>query len=211
MRTPTPEADLIFAAVLQVAIIAIVVGLWGKGRAAFRDCQRQLQERGYVVQLASQQYRGPVTLIWGRYAGPTAFYLQVSNRDPIASAAGRVGIADLATGEPAFDDAFIVRSNHPDWALEFLTPAWRARLMPHESVQFLTSSIGNLFSPDYWPGLKQRSQRDIWMLRVDGRLAPPQIDPYVILARDLAAAVERYAAARPHDAADLEAPALEGR
>jgi hypothetical protein len=211
MRTPTPEADLIFAGVLLVAIIAIVVGLWGKGRAAFREAQRQLRERGHVVQLASQRYRGPVTLIWGRYAAPTPFYLQVSNRDPIASAAGRLGLADLATGDPAFDDAFIVRSNHPDWALELLTPAWRARLMPCESVQFLTSSIGNLFNPDYWPDLKRRSQRDIWMLRVDGRLAPPEIDPYVALARELATAVERFAAARPHDAADLEAPALEGR
>lgn len=206
-----PEADLIFAAVLVVAIVVIVVALWGKGAAAFKSSVQQLAERGYVVTHARQRHRGPVTWVWGRYEKPVPFYLHFSNRDPVASAAGQLGVADLALGRPAFDAAFYVRSNKPDWAREFMTEDLCEALEKFESLQFLTSSVGNTLSPEYWPDVKPRDRRDLWMLRVDGKLEGAALEPYVELARRLSGAVEQFCAGRGFEPADLETPFLEGK
>lgn len=206
-----PEADLIFAAIMLVSIVTVVILLWGKGKAAFESSKRQLQETGYVITHAYERHRGPVTWVWGRYREAVPFYLHFSNRDPIAAAAGRLGIADLSLGQPKFDAAFIARSNKPDWAREFMTKELCEKLEKFESIQFLTSSIGHVLTPDYWPEQQNRELRDVWMLRVDGRLESPAIDPYVELARSLSAALEEFCVGKTFEPKDRNTAMFEGR
>jgi len=206
-----PEAGLMLVVVMVASIVVIVILFWGKGKAAFEAGMRQLQEKGYVITYAYQRYRGPVTWVWGRYREPIPFYLQFSNRDSIAILAGNLGIADIAVGEPVFDAGFIVRSNKPDWAREFLTKERCGKLVRFEGIQFLTGSISNVLSSDYWPEDQHRELRDIWMLRADGKLEEPAIAPYIELACELSSSLERFCLGRPCDPHDRNSAMFEGR
>lgn len=207
----TPEESLTGFAVLVVAIVTVVVLLWGKGKKMFEARLREIEQKGYVVDFPQERHRGTTTRVWGRYEAPVPFYLHFSNRDPNASTAGRIGIADLKVGHVEFDIAFFVRSNKPDWALQFLTGGLCERLVRFESIQFCTAAIGSLLTPDYWPEEKDRDRRDLWMLRIDGRHEGAALEPYVALARELSLAVQAFCAGKAHEAADLEAGSFEGR
>lgn len=172
---------------------------------------RQLRDRGYVVTHARERHRGPVTWVWGRYPAPLPFYLHFSNRDPVASAAGRFGIADIELGHPQFDAAYFLRSNRPDWARQFMTGALCDRLARFDSLQFCVSSIDNLLGADFFPGEKPRNLRDTWVLRTDGRLDETAAAPYAALAQELAESIRTFCAGRPQDAQAARAAAFEGR
>lgn len=206
-----PTADLWFAVVMVVGVVAAVALTWGKGKAAFEASLRQLEERGYAVTHAVQENRGAVTWVWGRYPEPVPFYFHISNRDPLASMAGLFGVADLEVGHPRFDGDFTVRSNRPEWAREFLTKERCDRLVRLEGIQFLTASLDNTLTPDYWPTQKDRRRRDLWMLRVDGKIEGDALEPYVALARELASDLHAFCAGRDADPKDLRTAGFEGR
>lgn len=201
---------LIFVVVLLLAIAVAVTFAWGRGQQAFESSQRQLREKGYVVTHAYQGHRGPVTCVWGRYRAPVPFYLHFSNRDPIATAVGRLGVADMAIGRPDFDSAFYVRSNKPEWARQFLTKELCEKLVKFESLQFLTASLGTALTPDYWPEQRDRNLRDLWMLRTDGKLESPALDGYVELALGLSTTLEAFCQGRSFDSEDCATGAFEG-
>lgn len=206
-----PDADLIFAGILVATIAVITVLLWGKGKASFDSSLRQLQENGHVITHSRQRHRGPVTWIWGRYPEPVPFYLHFSNRDPVAVAVGELGVADISTGHSRFDRRYFVRSNRPDWARAFLTRALCDELQGFESLEFLTSSVGNVLSPDYWPDQANRALRDVWMLRVDGKLSIAEAEPYVELARRLSGSLVAFCADKKLDAGTEVTSMFEGR
>lgn len=206
-----PEAGLAYLAVLLAAIALVVILLWGKGEKMFAARLREIEQNGYVVDTPQERHRGTITRVWGRYEDPVPFYLHLSNRDAVASFAGRTGIADLRVGHAAFDAAFFVRSNKPEWAMQFLNAGWCERLVRFESIQFCTAAIGSLLSPDYWPAEKRRDRRDLWMLRIDGRQEGADLAAHVALALELSAAVRAFCAGKAHEAADLEAGIFEGR
>lgn len=210
MKPVVPEADLIFAALLAVTILVIVVLLRGRGRAAFVTSEQQLRSRGYAVSHTRQRHRGPVTWVWGRYREPIPLHLHFSNRDPVAALAGRMGIADIALGRHDFDAKFFLRSSKPDWAKQFMTEELCRRLEPMKGIQFITAPIANLLSPEYWPDEKNRHLRDLWMLRIDGRLEGPSRGQYVDLALHLSAQVQSFCATRACEPGDVLASRLEG-
>lgn len=211
MPTPTSsEVHLIFLGVMVLAVIIAVVYCVITGRGFWEKIQQQLQTRGYAISHARQRHRGPVTWVWGRYSTPVPFYLHVSNRDPVSTMAGQWGIKDIKVGHPAFDADFVVRSNQPEWAKAFLTPELCDRLVPFESLQFITSSIGNLLTPDYWPGVRERDLRDLWMLRTDGKIEEPDVGVYVDLAQELSTSLKDFCRRKTHSIEDCRSEAFEG-
>jgi hypothetical protein len=203
--------ELIFVAVLIIVIAVIVVALWGSDEKSFRESLKQLQDNGYAVKYAQERNRGTVTIIWGRYAEPIPFYVQVSNRDKISVLVGLVGIADIPVGQADFDEQFVVRSNKPAWAQLFMTQKRCADFLLLTGVQFLTTSINNVFPPAYWPAEKNRSLRDLWMLRVDGKIEPPELARYVTFAQSMAAETLAFCADKSRQPQDCVSPSLEGR
>lgn len=203
-------ADLIFEGITVAVILGIVVWLWGKGDAAFKDAVQQLESQGYVVTRSHQRNSGPVTWVWGRYAQPVPLYIRASCRDVLAAAIGRMGVADLTVGHEEFDRKFVVRSLHPKWARAFLTHARCARLLAAGDVEFIVSSIENLLSPEYWPEQAARDQREIWMLRISGIPDSDTLARHVALARELAHDVQAFSAGLEHSPQDLRAGSFEG-
>lgn len=204
-------ADLIFVAVCIVAILVVVIYFHIKGDKHYRDAERLITERGYTVTHAYQRNRGDVTWVWGRFATPQPFYLHISNRDPIGSFAGQLGIADIKVGHTRFDKDFTVRTNQPEWAKELLTQERCERLSKVESLQFIVTSVGNLLTPDWWPAEPNRDLRVLWMLRTDGKLDEAAAEAYLALARELKAAVQQYSVRHPFTEQDCLATTFEGR
>jgi len=210
-RAVPPVADLVLLIVLVLAVIVAVVYCLRTSRALAERVDREMRTRGYVISHAVQRHSGSVTWVYGRYSEPMPFYLRLSNRDRIESVAGQLGIADLKVGHPEFDAAFVVRTNQPDWARAFLTPALCSRLATFESLEFIVSSMSQLLTPDYWPAERSRDLRTLWMLRTDGHLDEAAVRPYVDLARELSASVERLCADKPRTADACRATFLEAR
>lgn len=204
-------ADILFVAVLVLAGAGTYLWLRREGGLVYRQHEEAVRTRGYTVSHARQAHRGPVTWVWGRYPRPVPCHLHVSARDPVASAAGRLGIADLRVGHEAFDRRFFVRSNRPDRALAFLTPARCESLLQAGDVEFITASIGSLLTPDYWPAEAPRDRRDLWMLRVDGHVEGAALEPLVALARTLAGDLHDASLRLPHTPEDCRAGPFEGR
>ena len=149
--------------------------------------------------------------MWGRYATPVPFYLHFSNRDPVAAVAGRLGMADIALGHPKFDAAFYLRSNQPEWAKQFMTHQLCDRLVHFESLEFMTSSVGNLLTPDYWPDEQNRDRRDLWMLRTDGKIDDAAVNAYTELAKELSMSLQAFCATKPCTPESCRSAPFEGR
>jgi hypothetical protein len=200
-----------FDLVFFIASVFIVIGAIIYMKIILKDLMKkteaQLKSRGFVM----SRGRNGVVSIWGRYAKPVPFYLHFSNRDLIASMAGQMGIADISLGYADFDRTFFVRSNQESWAKEFMTAERCHRLMLLDRVQFLTSSIGNQLTPDYWPKVKVRDQRDMWMLHIGGNLADDALAPYIELAQELASTLEQFCQNKPRAPDDCKTSFFEGQ
>ncbi len=209
------DGNLFFLGALVLGIVGAVWMTWGKGEAAFKAVLQQFEQRGYAITVAYEKNRGHVTWVWGRYSQPVPWYLHFSNRYPELSAVGQLGVADMKVGHVGFDKDFYLRTNKPEWALQFFTPQRCDELVGYEDIQFLTSAVGQILTPDYWPDLKAangRNLRDVWMLRISGKPQGAELDRYVALALKLKTEVQAYAQARSGwEAADLEVKGFEGR
>lgn len=203
--------DLVFIAVLVLAIIGSALYVTITHKDFFKKINQQMQSRGFVLSHTYQPHRGPVTWVWGRYSKPVPFYLHFSNRDPIAAMAGQIGIADIRLGHAVFDAAFYVRSNQNEWAKEFMTSQLCERLLQFESVEFITSSINNLLTPDYWPDEQERDQRDLWMLRTDGKLDESAAVAYIELAQELSTSLQHFCQDKSHALDACRSELFEGR
>ena len=173
--------------------------------------EREVETRGYAVGRARQPDRGAVTLVWGRFDAPQPLYLRVSSRDPLAAAAGNLGLADLRVGHGAFDASFVVRTNHPDLARAFLTAARCDRLLAHGRIEFVVSSPQNLLSAEWYAKATRRDLREVWMVRADGNAEGAELEALVALGQSLAADYRDLCAQRPRTEGDPVASAFEAR
>lgn len=204
--------DLGFLVALLTLVPAAALYAHRGAKRRFAEAVASLDTRGYARTPARQSSGGPVTWLWSRFPDPVPIYLRVSNRDRVEALAGRLGVNDIEIGERAFDDLFVVRSNHPEIARRLLDAETRARLLGYRDIDFLTGAIGNLLTPDYWP--KQRRDRDLrtlWMLRIGGDLSDRQCEPYLALARSLARRILEESARGRFGPEDLRVGRWEGR
>jgi hypothetical protein len=204
------DYNLFFLATLVLGVVGALAFTWGKGEAAFNDSLQQMQTHGYAVTRAREANRGAVTWVWGRYSQPLPWYLHFANRYPELALAERALPDHLTVGHAAFDKHFYLRTNQPDWARQFFTLQRCDELVGHDDIQFLTSAIGQILTPDYWPKLKERNLRDLWMLRISGEPEGADLERYAALALRLSADVQAFCQGRAFDPADLQVKGFEG-
>jgi len=162
--------ELILAIVIFTAIVLvfpIVYFFVGKQvREMNADNTRQLQKQGYVIDypiLSSSHTQ--MTRIWQLLDTPTPFYVYISSLDPIASAAGMLGLADLKIGNHAFDNKFVLRTNNEALLKRMLTPELQEELLAWDRICFKTGAIVGILSVDYLPEMTiGRDERRLWMI-----------------------------------------------
>lgn len=85
------------------------------------------------------------------------------------------------------------------------------RLARFQSIEFVTSSIGALLTPDYWPDEQKRDLRDLWMLRTDGKIDEPALDADIELAKEVSMSLQEFCASKPHTPESCRSGTFEGR
>ena len=201
---------LLATIVVVIPIIFIVVGK--QVREMNAQIRRELAENGYVVDfpvLGSSHHQ--LTRIWQPLDEPTPFYLHVSSMDPVASAAGMLGIADTRIGNGSFDAEFVIRTNNRALLQRALTPALQEELLTWSHVRFRTGAIDGILSVDHLPEIKHgRSERRFWAIDVKGRLEQKDIERLRELGFKLRDAVKACAQLW-EGPKDYKVGALEGR
>ncbi len=165
-----PEILLFVAIVIAVATAYVFVGKQVKKMNA--DHTRQLQTQGYVLDYpVMSSSHAQMTRIWQLFGAPTPFYVYISSLDPIASAAGMLGVADLKIGNSAFDNKFVLRTNNEALLKCMLTPELQEALLAWDRVCFKTGAIVGILTVDYLPEIKiGRYERRVWMIETYGKL-----------------------------------------
>ena len=163
-------SELIPAIVLFTAIVLvfpIVYYFVGKQvRQMNADNTRQLQRQGYVVDYpVMSSSHAQMTRIWQLLEAPTPFYVYISSLDPIASAAGMLGFADLKIGNHAFDNKFVLRTNNEALLKRMLTSELQEELLAWDNICFKTGAIVGILTVDYLPEITiGRDERRLWMI-----------------------------------------------
>lgn len=155
------------------------------------DNKRLLEAQGYVVDypIMSKSYK-QLTRIWQLFKAPTPFYVHISSLDPIASAVGMRGVADVKIGNSAFDSQFVVRTNNEALLKRLLTLELQEELLSREGGCFKTGAIVGTLTVDYLPEIKTgRDERRMWMIETCGRLQHNQITRLLDLGYKLRDAV----------------------
>jgi hypothetical protein len=209
-------SDLIHIALfLGTVVLAAGAGLYAHRQASrsSANAEAMLARRGYVRQLTRREGGGPVTHLWGPLPAPTPIYLRVCNNDGVMVALGDLfGLADMKVGEPRFDAAYVVRSNHPDAARAVLDEDMRRRLKGHRGLDFCTGAISNLLGPDHLKTqTEDRDLRTLWSLYVAGDLSEAQCKPMLALAHDLVARLQAQADQGGFASDDYRVGSWEGR
>ncbi len=156
-----------------------------------QEVKKSLLEKEYVIDYPRHRPLGVLTRIWGMYAEPIPFYIQVSNQDTVSVIAGNLGIADIKIGDSNFDGQFVVRSNDANLATELLSTELRNELLNLENIRFRTGSINTLLTADHFPEIKKdRDLRNVWMIDIAGKLEQSQTDPLLHLAQRISDAVK---------------------
>lgn len=183
---------LLFIGCLAVITFAVVYCL-KLNKKVNEEIRQQLKKQGYVVDFpVASSGHVQLTRIWQLLDEPSPLYLHVSSLDPIASAAGMLGLADLRIGEGSFDAEFIVRSNNPVAAKRVLTHEMQKELLSFSRIGFRTGSLNGLLSVDYLPEMKaDRELRKVWAIEARGRLTPEEIQRLLNLGLQMRDAVIR--------------------
>jgi len=181
---------------LVVITIAVVYCL-KLNKKVNEEIRQQLKKQGYVVDFpVVPKSHAQLTRIWQLLDEPTPLYLHVSSLDPIASAAGMLGVADMKLGADAFDAQFIVRNNNAAAAKRVLSTELQQALLSFGPIGFRTGSLNGLLSVDYLPELKaDRELRKVWAIEARGRLTPEEIQRLLELGLKLRDAVIQSAQA----------------
>lgn len=185
--------DLIFLGVTIVAATFGGIYAWKRQKAESARVQKSLKELGYVIGHASEGNRKSITRVWAPFRKPMPLYIQVANGDPIQVIAGRLGVKDIKTGYPEFDDKFVVRSNKPDLANAFLTKDIKEKFMSFDRISFLTGSNDSLWCSDFpkEAGIEPKA-RLFWMVKTNGTISDEEARPYLEWGQSLAAQLERF-------------------
>lgn len=183
---------LLVVGCLAVITIAVVYCLKLNNKVN-EEIRQQLKKQGYVVDFpVAATGHAQLTRIWQLLDDPSPLYLHVSSLDPIASAAGILGVADIKVGADAFDAGFIVRSNNTAVAKRVLSSELQQALLSFGPIGFRTGSLNGLLSVDYLPEMKaDRELRKVWAIEARGRLAPEEIQRLLDLGLKLRDAVIR--------------------
>ena len=203
---------IVLVATIVVAISCIFFFVGKQVREMNARIRKQLDEKGFVVDfpvMGGSHHQ--LTRIWQLLDEPTPYYLHVSSLDPIASAAGMLGIADIRTGNGSFDAEFVVRTNNRELVKDTLTGALQEELLSWGAIRFRTGAIDGILSVDYLPEIKTgRSERRLWAIEVRGKLEQTEIDRLLGLGFKLRDAVKASAQlwAGPKD---FKVAMLEGR
>jgi hypothetical protein len=177
-----------------LAVITIVVVYCLKlNDKVNEEIRQQLKKQGYVVDFpVAASGHAQLTRIWQLLDEPSPLYLHISSLDPLASAAGMLGVADLRIGEGSFDAEFIVRSNNPVVAKRVLTQELQKELLSFSRIGFRTGSLNGLLSVDYLPEVKaDRELRKVWAIEARGRLTTEEIQRLLNLGLQMRDAVIR--------------------
>jgi hypothetical protein len=188
---PAILSTLLFIAVVLFVVI-YCTKLNNKVNAEIRE---QLKRQGHVVDFpVVPKSHTQLTRIWQLFDEPTPLYLHVSSLDPLASAAGMLGIGDLRLGEGSFDAEFVVKTNNAGAAKRVLSLELQKELLTFSRIAFRTGSLNGLLSVDYLPEIKaDRDLRRVWSISVGGRLNPEEIQRLLVLGQRLRDAVLREA------------------
>lgn len=207
-------ADLIFLAVTIIGATAAGIYAWKNQISETARIQKSLKELGYVIGHATEGKHKTITRMWAPFKKPMPLYIQVANDDPIQVFAGRLGVQDIKTGHQEFDDKFVVRSNKPDLAREFLTMDIREKFMSFECISFLTGSNHSLWCADFpkEAGIEPKV-RMFWMAKTRGRISDEEARPYLEWGQSLAAQLESFieASHSGFTEEDLQTAQFEGR
>ncbi len=192
-------------------LLAIFLGLrvHRQMRILAQKANDELKAQGYVVDNAYLRPIGELTRIWARYPHPISLYVQASNIDPVAIAAGHLGVASLKVGHMEFDSNFVVRSNAPELVSQVFDEEVRAELLKYENIRFRTGSLTNLLGADYFPEQREgRDLRDFWMIEKSGKLSAEECKKLLALGRNISMKAERIGRI---PGIGLEATFFEGR
>jgi hypothetical protein len=167
---------------LTVIVLVIMLPRLARSMRQRVELARQsLATRGYAVEASYRKPIGDLTRVWGKFQAPTAFYFQITNLDPGENLAGKLGIGDIRLGYEDFDDAFVLRSSHPDQARAMLDEDLRRVLLARQTLRFRTGSINSLLGADYFPENRDtRDLREYWMLEFVGK--PETVDEQALVA-----------------------------
>jgi hypothetical protein len=184
----------ILLALLFITVIAGVVIYCTKlNEKVNAEVREQLKRQGYVVDFpVVPKSHTQLSRIWQLLDEPTPLYLHVSSLDPLASAAGMLGIGDLRLGEGSFDAEFVVKTNNAAAAARVLTSELQKELLTFRGIGFRTGSLNGLLSVDYLPEIKtDRELRRVWSIAARGHLKPEEIQRLRELGKRLRDAVIR--------------------
>lgn len=182
---------IILAALAIPLIIVMIYKLSTSIKKLVDKARTDLNQNGFVQDIAYMRPIGNLTRIWGKLTEATPLYIQVSSFDPLSVCVGNTGLFDIKVGDADFDVCFVVRSNNREKAIQVLNPNLRKAFREIVDVRFRTGSIITLLGIDYFPEIKEKELRNFWMIEQKVNPDPSKLKQLHQLGLDMVKEIEK--------------------
>jgi hypothetical protein len=126
-----------------------------KERNFWHGTEVRAQVGAWTLTLDVSGGKYPFTRLRAPYVNPEGFHFHVYRGSIFSGLAKLLGTQDIVVGDPAFDQAFMVKATDPQRIRDLLTPDLRARLMAHPSLSLQVKDDEGLFGETFPHGVDE--------------------------------------------------------